>query len=189
MASSELDAYRALEDVLSRLGVSWYVFGGQAAILHGAVRFTEDIDVTVLLGSLSTRTLVQALSQAGFALRVDDVDDFVEKTHVLPMVHEGSHVPVDVVLGGPGLEELFADRAVPTDVGGFSVPVATAEDVAVMKVLAGRPKDLEDIVALARTSRLDASGVKETLALIEQALDQSDLVPLFEQCLQRARHG
>lgn len=188
MASADVDVYRALNRAFSSLGVFWYVFGAQAAILHGATRFTEDLDVTVLLGARDPRLLVEELGKQGFSLRVKDADDFVQKTRVLPTLHTSTGIPVDVVLGGPGLEELFAERANPTDVGGVSVPVATAEDLIAMKILAGRPKDLEDVVAVltAQASRLDLRQVREIVSLVEQALDQSDLTPLLEQCVTRA---
>jgi Nucleotidyl transferase AbiEii toxin, Type IV TA system len=188
MASPDVEVYRALSQALSFLGVSWYVFGAQAAILHGATRFTEDLDVTVLLGTKEPRALVNELAHHGFSLRVKDVDAFVEKTRVLPVLHTETGIPVDVVLGGPGLEELFAQRARPMDVGGVSVPVVTAEDLIAMKILAGRPKDIEDVVAIltVQASHLDLRQVRETVATVEQALDQSDLSPLLEQCVRRA---
>jgi hypothetical protein len=46
--------------------------------------------------------------------------------------------PLDVVLAGPGLEELFLARAESREIGGVLVPVATGEDLVAMKVLAGR---------------------------------------------------
>lgn len=39
-----------------------------------------------------------------------DAAGFVERTRVLPMVHRGTAIPVDMVLAGPGLEELFLSR-------------------------------------------------------------------------------
>jgi predicted nucleotidyltransferase len=99
-------------------------------------------------------------------------------------------MPVDVVLGGPGLEERFAENAKPIDFGGVAVPVAAVEDLIAMKILAGRSKDLDDVVAvLTAQPQLDLRPVRETVALIEQALDQSDLTPLLEQCVERARDG
>ncbi len=189
MVSPDVEVYRALGAALSEVAVRWYVFGAQAAIIHGAARFTQDIDVTVLLDSVEPSRLVSALKARGFALRVSDEQGFIEQTRVLPTLHERTSIPVDVVLGGPGLEELFAERAQQTDVGGATVPVARVEDVVVMKVLAGRAKDLEDVVALARIHdrSLDLVTVRDTLTLVEQALDQSDLLPLFEQCLTRSR--
>ena len=47
------------------------------------------------------------------------------------------------------------------------------------KILAGRPKDMEDAHALWRAlgSSLDASRIESILGLIEQALDRRDLLP------------
>jgi hypothetical protein len=189
MLPEDVEVYRALRDALSNLRARWYVFGGQAAILHGATRFTEDIDITVDLGDRPTATLVAALAQAGCVLRIDDADDFVGKTRVLPCIHEASGIPVDVVLAGPGIEELFFEHVSPIEIEGVSIPVASAEDIIVMKILAGRPKDLEDVVGIlvARASDLDLPSIRETLGMIELAIGQSDLRPLFEQCLDRVR--
>lgn len=189
MVSPDVEVYRALGEAFRSLSLRWYVFGAQAAILHGAARFTQDVDVTVLLDPLEPDRLVDVLERNGFTLRVPDDPAFVAQTRVLPITHTTSRIPVDVVLGGPGLEEMFALRAVATDVGGVTIPVAALEDVLAMKVLAGRPKDLEDVVALlrVRADQIDFELVGETLSMIEGALDQSDLTPAFEQCRKRAR--
>jgi hypothetical protein len=57
MPSPDVEVYQALLAVFGELGSAWYVFGAQAAILHGALRFTEDIDVTVVPGDIETRQL------------------------------------------------------------------------------------------------------------------------------------
>lgn len=71
------------------------------------------------------------------------------------------------------------------------MPLASAEDLVVMKVLAGRPKDLDDVAAIAvnRAQALDAGYVTDTLRLLEQALGQSDLIDTFAKILARVRHG
>ncbi len=63
---------------------------------------------------------------------------------VLPFVHRASGMPVDVVLAGPGIEELFLERAEQHSVGNARLSVAKMEDVVAMKILAGRPKYIED---------------------------------------------
>lgn len=83
------------------MGVGWYFFGAQAALIYGVQRLT--VDVTVHLGEMPTRDLVAALKNAGFRLRVDD-PDFIERTRVVPIVHEQSAVAVDVVLRGLALK-------------------------------------------------------------------------------------
>lgn len=166
----------------------WYLFGAQAALLYGAARLTADVDVTVDLGDRETLGLVRALERARFRLRVRNVGDFVATTRVVPLVHSPSGMPIDIVLAGPGLEELFFKRRRRRMVDGVRVPVASPEDVIVMKVLAGRGKDEDDTVAiLAARSRLDLPLIRKTLAVLEAALDQGDLRPRFEQLLARAR--
>jgi hypothetical protein len=163
----------------------WFLFGAQAAILHGVARLSADVDVTVDLGSRSTRELVEALAAAGFALRVADTGGFVEATRVLPFVHEASRIPVDVVLAGPGLEDMFFAGAEERLVGGARVPVASAEDLVTMKVLAGRPRDIGDVTAILRARRgtLDLQRVRTTLGLLEAALDRRDLVSELDRLL------
>jgi hypothetical protein len=67
-------------------------------------RLSADVDVTVDLGRRSSAELVGALAEAGFQLRVADIEGFVEATRVLPFVHRASRISVDVVLAGPGLD-------------------------------------------------------------------------------------
>jgi len=186
MSSADAEVYAALGRALSQLGVRWYVFGAQAAILYGAARFTEDIDVTVEIGTLEASALVSALVSAGFTPRISD-REFIDQTRVIPILHESTKTPLDIVLAGPGIEELFFDGARLIDVSGERVPVARPEDLVVMKVLAGRPKDLDDVVAvLAAQDEFDETRARWLIELLQQALDQSDLLPLFERCLIRA---
>jgi hypothetical protein len=57
-----------------------------------------------------------------------------------------------------------------------------------MKILAERPKDIEDVVAIlaAHPDDLDLDLVRSTLRLLEEALGQSDLMPALERAMERA---
>jgi hypothetical protein len=174
----------------AELGVRWYLFGAQAAFLYGAARMTIDVDLTVMLDARSPQELSAALSRHRVRVRVgEDEAAFIEQTRVLPVVHMESGVAGDIVLAGPGLEEGFLERAVERDVLGVKVPVAAAEDLVVMKVLAGRPKDIADVKAIvaAQGDALKVDDIRETLRLVEAALGQSDLLPAFEKVLVAAR--
>lgn len=188
MRSPLAEALAALGRALATLRVRWYLFGAQAALLYGAARLTADVDVTVQIGDRDTAKLVRSLEQAGFRLRVRDVGEFVAKTRVLPFVHARSGMPVDIVLAGPGLEELFFKRRRRRTIDGVPVFVASAEDIVVMKTLAGRGKDEDDTMAiLAARPRLNIERIRTTLDALERALGQSDLRPRFDKLLARAR--
>lgn len=177
------DVLRDLGAAIRDAGARWYLFGAQAALLHGASRLTADVDATVAWDRPDTRPLLDALRARGFELRPAP-PDFIERTRVVPLVH-GTGIQTDLVLGGPGLEELFLARAVDRDVEGVRVPVATAEDLVAMKILGGRAKDLEDVRALlaANSGQLDLAHIRDVLGVLEGALDRSDLIPALDAAL------
>lgn len=177
-----------LAAVLRRLGASWYVFGAQAVIAYGSPRFTADVDVTATLRLEQVDDALAALAEAGFTPRLPIDTAFVRRTRVLPLVHRATELGVDLVLAGPGLEERFLAAARELDLAGVVVPVIAPEDLVVAKVLAGRGKDLDDVLSVLRTqgAALDLGRCRETLAEIEAALDRNDLLPLLDDLARRA---
>jgi hypothetical protein len=171
---------------LDSLDVGWYVFGAQAAILHGVARLSADVDVTVLAGSVTPRELLDRLGSHGFEARVESAESLARDLRVLPLRHRSSRVPVDLVLGALGLEQRFLERAIERDLDGIAVPIATREDLVVMKLLAGRNKDLDDVAALSAAADLDRGAVVTALRELELALDRGDLVVLFERITGKA---
>lgn len=177
------DVLSALAAVLDRTGTRWYVFGAQAVVVYGRPRLTADVDVTVDVRLESWRELEAPLLEAGFSPRVDDLQAFVARTRVLPLAHDRSGIPVDLVLAGPvGLEQEFLDRVRRVDLGGIRVPLISPEDLVVTKILAGRPKDLEDVRGILREQGggIDLERVRDLLARLEEALDRRDLLPELE---------
>jgi hypothetical protein len=172
----------AFAKVARRRRVPWYVFGAQAVACYGVMRMSADVDITVLLGAGEVDEFCRDLKKADFRLRVTDAG-FVRETRVLPVEHVGTGWPVDIVLAGPGLEEDFLDRVRRKRVSGVTVPVIAPEDLIVTKLLAGRPKDLEDVrnLVAAPGLEIDLAGTRRVLADVEAALGQSDLLPVFER--------
>ena len=189
MPSRAVELLEALRSVFDRLGVRWYLFGAQAVIAYGAPRLTADADVTVELGDVSATRLVEELEGAGFLLRVRNVDEFVERTRVLPFVHDASGLPLDVVLAGPGPEELFLDRVRQVRFGDIEIPVISPEDLVAVKILAGRPKDLEDVLGIlgARPGAIDLHQIRSTVRMLEKALDRGDMIPELERLIRASK--
>jgi hypothetical protein len=184
-----LELLSALSRVLASWG-RWYVFGAQAVIAYGVPRLSADVDVTLRLVPDEPERFARDMEGAGFGLRVDD-PDFVRRTRVMPFVHLATGMPLDVVLAGSGLEDEFLDRARVVDIGGTTVPVIDPEDLIIAKVLAGRPKDLEDAAGVWRLlgREMDAGRIRRVLRLLEEALSQSDLLPGFESIRRRGSPG
>lgn len=187
MTSQVAEVLRSLGSALREVGARWYLFGAQAALLHGASRLTADVDATVAWEPDDLAPLLTGLLEHGFQLR-PAAPDFVERTRVVPLVHIPTGIQTDLILGGPGLEELFLARAVERDIEGVRVPVATAEDLIAMKVLGGRTKDLDDVRSLlgANAGKLDLAHIRRVLRELEQALDRADLQPALDAALDDA---
>lgn len=182
MASQVAEVLRSLASALR--GTRWYLFGAQAALVHGASRLTADVDATVLPDPPGTEEILCSVRMHGFEMR-PVASDFIERTRVIPLVHVATQIQTDLVLGGPGLEELFLQRAIEHDVEGVLVPVASAEDLIAMKILGGRAKDLDDVRSLlaANADRLDLAQVHRVLEELESALDRKDLVAELQRAL------
>lgn len=181
MPSPVAETLAATAAVLDRLGLQWYVFGAQAALLRGSRRMTEDLDITLFLDRRSPQAVVDGMQQGGFSLRVPDIDDFVAKTRVLPFVYEATRMPVDLVIGGPGLEEIFLAACEPLVVGDASVLVPSAEHLILMKLLAARPHDLLDAAAIARANDVDFEAVEALASVIADAIGEHDILTHLAQ--------
>lgn len=175
-----VELLRDLSQVLSHWG-RWCVFGAQAVIAYGVPRLSADVDVTVDLIPDHPERFAREMKEAGFVLRVDDAE-FVRRTRVMPFVHLATAMPLDVVLAGSGLEDEFLDRSKAVDLGGTTVPLIDPEDLIIVKVLAGRGKDMDDAKGVWRLRErdMDVERIRRILRLLEEALDRSDLVSGFE---------
>lgn len=181
MRSPIADLLADLARAFDALGIPWYLFGAQAAIVYGVARLTADVDVTAFVPSGAVPASLDTIEAHGFQRRFLDAK-FAEQSRVIPITHLATGLPVDIVLPGPGLEEQFLERAALLSIDGVAVPVIELSDLVILKVLAGRPKDLDDLAALMRIQRgrIDTARVRDVLGALEAALGQSDLLRTFE---------
>ncbi len=61
------------------------------------------------------------------------------------MIHAPSEIPIDILLGLLPFEEELVDRAAETAVGSLHIRLPSPEDLNILKAVAHRPNDLEDI--------------------------------------------
>jgi len=178
------EALHAVSAWLGSEQLSFAVVGGVAASLHGRPRLTKDVDVVVLADDASWGALVQAGAEHGLRPRISDALAFAKKTRVLLLVHEPSKIEVDVSFGMLPFEADLVQRAEVVEVGKVRFPLATPEDVIVMKSLALRPRDIADIEGIVESvQKLDLRRIRETLAQLSAALEGDDHVAKLEEIL------
>ena len=128
-------------------------------MIWGHPRQTADVDVTIRLRPEDAVPFWREMEAAGFKLRVSEPEDFLARSRVMPFFHLETGMPLDVVLAGPGLENIFLQRVVRIREAGLELPVASAEDIVVMKVLAGRSKDIDECALYPSATNRD-SGLR-----------------------------
>lgn len=139
-------ALKELQVFFKRQGWKYCLIGGLAAIRWGHVRFTRDIDLVVLTGIGDEEAYVDQMLSA-FQPRSTHpaARQFALENRVL-LLKSSTGVPIDVSLGAIGFEEHMLDRAtLATIVPGQKFLIASPEDLIVMKSVAGRPQDWQDI--------------------------------------------
>jgi hypothetical protein len=165
-----------LARALDGAGIPYMVIGGQAVLLHGEPRLTRDIDVTLGIAATGLAKVRQAVEKTGLRPSVSDVESFVRRTNVLPLTDEPTAIRVDLIFSLTPYESEAIRRAVGVTFDRTTVRFAAAEDLIIHKLVAGRPRDLEDVGGvLARRPSLDEAYLDKWLAAFHDVVNR-DLI-------------
>ncbi|MCJ7547414.1 MAG: nucleotidyltransferase [Deltaproteobacteria bacterium] len=123
------------------------VIGGQAVAMYGRPRFTEDIDITIALTPDEAEKILRAVDES-FTILPEDVQRFIRETWVLPLEHRETGVRVDIIFSITPFEREAIEKAQEIEIDDVSVPYALPEYLVVQKIIAGRPRDLEDAAGI-----------------------------------------
>lgn len=143
------DAVRMLE----ARGIASALIGGLAVSLRGQPRMTVDVDLVILADVEQALQLVRELGSTPFEPLFQGVEDVVSRSFILPLRHRSTGIRVDLAIGMSGFEQQAVGRATSITIGEMRVPVVSVEDLLVMKALAGRPQDDQDIRGLVAAQR------------------------------------
>ena len=156
--------------------------------LVGRPRITQDIDGIVLPGSLSIDELLTRARAAELPARVPNAAAFTAKSRVLLLRHVGTGVPIDLSIGFLPFEEEAVRRAQVRRVRGIGIPVATPEDLLVLKAIAGRPRDIVDIEGLlAANPSVDRDRGRSVTAAFAELLEAPEILETLDRLLAATR--
>lgn len=140
----------AVSGELATRAIPFMVIGGQAVLLHGDPRLTQDVDLTLARDPSAFGEVLGVCEAIGLRPLAEDVAAFTRRTYVLPAVDDVTGVRVDFIFSTTPYERQAIERAVRIEIGHAVVPFAAAEDLLLHKVFAGRPRDLEDAAGVVR---------------------------------------
>lgn len=158
---------------LENLGIPYMIIGGQAVLVYGEPRFTRDVDVTLGAGPEKLGDILKLAKENNWQVSVESAQEFVERTMVLPCLEPSSGMGVDFIFSHSLYERNALDRARIVTIGKAKVRFASLEDLVIHKVIAGRPRDLEDIrVIILKNPDFDRKYIEKWLNDFERDLSE-----------------
>ena len=175
---------KALQNLISSYDDQGVIIGGIAASLLGTPRYTVDLDAVFLLSISGIPRLIQEASLQGIEPRISDAEAFARKNRVLLLRHVASGTNIDLSLGVLPFEIEMVERSKALEVGPIMLRLPTPEDLIILKAVAQRPKDLEDIQAIAASHpELNKERIRFWLEQFGDALDAPDLWEIISRLL------
>jgi hypothetical protein len=150
------------------------IIGGQAVLLYGEPRLTKDIDITLGIG-IDGLVRIENISRALLLKSlVEDTEKFVKETMVYPVLDEKSGIRVDFIFSFSPYERQAIERAKDIKMGKSIVKFAALEDALIHKIIAGRPRDIEDAKSiLLKNPDYGEHYILKWLEEFDRSLDES----------------
>ena len=140
---------------LEKEKVPYFVLGGLAVGILGEPRFTLDIDLDIFVERENLGIFLQRAKEGPFQFNVKEAAVSAEKFGAFRLFCDGAQV--DMILASTELEKSVLQRRKQAVLFGRKTFLPTAEDLILLKLIPGRPKDLVDVesICLRHKGRLD----------------------------------
>ncbi len=161
-----------LANAFANAHIPYMVIGGQAVLLYGEPRLTKDIDITLGVGLDQYSTITKVIESIPLHSLITD-KQFTQDTMVLPCHEIATGIRVDLIFSFSPYEQEALKRINCVYIGETDVCFASLEDLIIHKIIAGRPRDLEDIqTMLLKNPHWDQLYVQHWLQDFSQALNE-----------------
>ncbi len=175
-------AAEALQNFLRQQQWRFCFIGGLAVQHWGEPRVTRDVDATVIVGFGNEEAFAKSLLTR-FQPRITDFWDKALRSRVaLLMDHNG--VGLDIAFGALPFEEQMIQRSQEVRfLQDWWLRICSAEDLIVMKALAGRTRDWLDVetIIIRQGSKLDWSYIVGELKPLAELAEKPGLLGELER--------
>lgn len=180
---NETQVLRALKETAEFLAsqeIDFAIIGGIAVAVRGEPRATLDVDAVLKCDVERALALLQTLHSAPVAPFFDGVEEIVRTGLLLPLEHKDTGIRIDLSIGMSGFDQQVVANASSWSIDGQNIPVASAEYLVVMKQLAARPRDLDDIegILTRQGARFDWPLTLRLAEELSEAVDDDVVTPL-----------
>lgn len=180
------NALEALQRLFHRLDDRGVIVGGVAVGFLGKPRFTADIDAVLLLSTQDIPKFIELARAENIVPRISNAETFARTNRVLLLKHTPTETDIDISLGILPFEEEMVERSSVQSFANLSVRLPTPEDLIIMKAIANRPKDLEDIRTIADNfPDLDVKRIEDWVKAFGEVLETPELWEMIKALIGR----
>lgn len=151
----------------------------------GEARLTRDLDFLLFLSADGLAPFLKRLRKDGFSFDSRDVHEQFSEMGTFRLSYRG--IPVDCLIASTSLEEQMWRRAKELRLHRRMARFPSPEDLILLKLLPGRPKDLLDAqtVLIRHQGRLDMGYLKKTAQRMADELQDAKIWHRLRQLLGR----
>jgi len=168
---------REIVEQLEAHEIRYCLVGGLAASLRGRMRNTEDVDLVIAVDVEAAIRFLHALPADQFRPYFPEVELVARTSYIIALEHISTRITLDLAIGMSGFEQQIVSRSEDVQLSDRSIRIATVEDLILMKCLAGRPQDDQDIAGMvaAQAETIDWIYCETVARQLEEAIEM-DLV-------------
>ena len=144
------EALTRISHLCEAVRLPFALIGDMAMILRMRPRTTFDIDVVIAARRSDVDRILRAASEVGFSHDATPGARALAEEGLVQLRGPiaGETFGADLIFADSAFLSRVVERATPVTIGGTTVPVATVEDLLLLKLEANRPIDLDDAIAV-----------------------------------------
>ena len=184
-----IDVVVALGNIFARLQLRFAIGGALANNYWGIVRATRDVDCLISLPAIKYQLFADELNAIGCTMHDKDgrhiaitVPRLLEQVQHRKLVEcYQERVRIELFVPAVALQDEILRRAIPIRLRNCEIPITTAEDLILLKLVFHRVKDLQDVCGILwlQRDRLDLDYLRHWSARTHEPDVQKELERLI----------
>jgi predicted nucleotidyltransferase len=165
--------------------IPYMLIGGQAVLLYGRPRLTQDIDITLGVDTNKFRIIEKVCKKLGLRILPENPETFANETKVLPAEEPKSKIRLDFIFSFSPYEAQAIKRSKKVTLDNYPVKFASCEDVVIHKMVAGRAIDEEDVrsILVKNKNHIDLKYTKKWLSQFSKISEHEGILEKFKTLL------
>ena len=175
---SLIKVYKKIVKFLNEEGVPYMIIGGFAAGILGEPRATVDIDIDIMVRKSEAIELLKKLKKQGFEVDIKECKERIKRTGTFQI--EYNDYNIDFIISSIELERKAIARSRILKVHGVNARFPTPEDLILLKIISGRPKDIADAesIVIRHSRKLDRNYL---LKWAEKISDEMESLRVYRE--------